>query len=172
MSRGRAGFTLLEVLGAVVILGLVGVSLITSSMNATILAGQARDRLVASLLADGVLADVELEAAAGRLIPGTSENERDGFQIAVTVSAADLGALTGGTPAEHERGEGPAAGLEDTRGAPPSLLELHVEVTDSSGLVVERTSFMFDGTASPELQALAPIDAGPAVDVDDGEAAQ
>ena len=164
MSRARTGFTLLEVLGAVVILGLVGVSLITSSMNATVLAGQARDRLVASLLADGVLADLELEAAAGRLVPGTSENDRDGFRIAVTVSAADLGPLARGTPAERDAG--PAALLEDTRGAPPSLLQLHVEVTDSGGLVVERTSFMFDGTASPELQALAPLEDGQ--DLDDG----
>ena len=93
MRGSRSGLTLLEVMGAVAILGLASVWLITPAMDATVRAGQARDRLNASLLADDVLAELETRAASEGIAPGTHESERDGFRISVTAVAADASAL-------------------------------------------------------------------------------
>ena len=147
--------TLLEVLGAVVILGLVGVSVITSSMDSSLDAAHARDLLTASLLADDALAELETRAAAGGIPLGTQETERDGFRIAVTTAAADVGALLAARQA-GDRELGPATLFQEPRSGRPALLELRVDVSLSGEVVTQRTSFAFDPTASSELQALAP----------------
>ena len=157
MSRTSSAFTLLEVMGAVVILGLLGTSLITSTMDSTYRAGQARDQLIASLLADDVLAELETRAADGGVAPGMEETDRDGFHITVTTAAADVSQLLAGR-GDGDRDLAPATLLEPKRGSRPALLELRVEITGPGGLVTERTSFAFDPGASPELQDLAPVE--------------
>ncbi len=162
MKRASAAFTLLEVMGAVVILGIVGVSLITSSMDSSHRARQARDRLTASLLADSALAEVESRAQAGGLTPGSQQDETpEGFAIVVETEAVDFASLAGGSLGERDRDAGPAVLLEAQRGQASSLMQIRVAVSDGSGgLVAERTSFIFDPTASADLQSLAPVEEG------------
>lgn len=155
--RRASGFTLLEVMGAVVILGIIGVSLITASMDSAYRAAQARDRMGTSLVADSLIAELETRARAGGLEPGTQHSQTDdGLEIVIETRPASLIELAAGALLERDRDDGPAELLEEQRGAPASLLQIHVQVTDPGGGVVERTGFVFDPAASEALQALAP----------------
>lgn len=156
MRKVSSGFTLLEVMGAVVILGIVGVSLITSSMDSSHRARQARDRLGASLLADSTLAAIETHTKSGGLTPGTQRDEtEDGYEIEIETQPANLAALAGGL-GEPEDEDDSAGLLSASSRGPAVLTQIHVRVTDPSGGVAERVSFVFDASVSPELQALAP----------------
>ena len=129
-------------------------------MDSVYRAGQARDRLETSLVADSRIAELETMALLGALEPGTRRDETaDGLEIVVEVWPASLAELAAGAWLERDRDDGPATLLEEQRGAPAALLQIHVVVTDPGGLVVERTGFVFDPAASEELQALAPADA-------------
>jgi prepilin-type N-terminal cleavage/methylation domain-containing protein len=81
------GFTLLEVLAAVAILGIAYITLGSSGIQGLQHEGEARRRLEASLLADSVLFDIE-DAIEWDVAPSLGEEEREegDFTIAVTVS--------------------------------------------------------------------------------------
>jgi prepilin-type N-terminal cleavage/methylation domain-containing protein len=86
MSSRRDGFTLLEVLAAVAILGIAYITLGSSGIQGLQHEGEARRRLEASLLADSVLSEIEAGLEAGAAPPlGEEESEADGFTIAVEV---------------------------------------------------------------------------------------
>jgi prepilin-type N-terminal cleavage/methylation domain-containing protein len=72
--RGREGFTLLEVLASVAILGIVFTLLSGVAARWLGAEGEARRRMQAALLADQALADLEAEVVAGR-VPPVGENE-------------------------------------------------------------------------------------------------
>ena len=61
----QRGFTLLEVLAAVAILGILYVVLADVAMQGLLSEGRSRRRLEASLLADQALSDIEIEMASG-----------------------------------------------------------------------------------------------------------
>jgi prepilin-type N-terminal cleavage/methylation domain-containing protein len=86
-SQRRAGFTLLEVLAAVAILGIAYITLGSSGIQGLQHEGEAKRRLQASLLADSALADVETQLEAGVTPPlGQEERETDGFKVSIEVS--------------------------------------------------------------------------------------
>jgi prepilin-type N-terminal cleavage/methylation domain-containing protein len=89
MSRpdpARAGFTLLEVLAAVAVLGILYVVLADVSIQGLRAEGRSRLRLEASLVADRWLSDLELAIEAGGVPDfGTAEDEEDIFRIATEV---------------------------------------------------------------------------------------
>jgi type II secretory pathway pseudopilin PulG len=151
-------------MGAVVILGIVGVSLITSSMDSSHRARQARDRMAASLLADSTLAAIETRGQLEGLTPGNQHDATDdGFEIDIAIQPADLAELAGdfGLAGGLDRGEGKSGSPDlfaTRRNAPAVLTQIHIRVTDPGGSIAERVSFVFDAAASPELQALAPVD--------------
>ena len=81
------GFTLLEVLAAVAILGIAYITLGSSGIQGLQHEGEARRRFEASLLADSVLSEIEAEIEAGVAPPlGDDEREEGDFKIAVKVA--------------------------------------------------------------------------------------
>jgi len=65
MRASTAGLTLIEVMGAVAIIGIVFLFLSTSAFNGIASEGRAQRLLEASLVADEVLADAETQAVLG-----------------------------------------------------------------------------------------------------------
>jgi prepilin-type N-terminal cleavage/methylation domain-containing protein len=158
MRPSERGFTLLEVMVAVAVLGIVVTLITRASVQGMQYAGDARDRLAASLLADRLLADLEIQVDQGvapRL--GGQEYEEEPYRASVTVSAFDpamvgLDALLAG----DDRGATLPAIFETTRGGAP-LLTAEVRVAWSDGIHeqhVERTTFLLLPEALPALLQL------------------
>ncbi len=83
----RGGFTLLEVMAAVAILGIAYITLGSSGIQGLQHEGEARRRFRASLLADSALAEIEAQLEAGVAPPlGQDEREDDGFKVAIEVT--------------------------------------------------------------------------------------
>jgi prepilin-type N-terminal cleavage/methylation domain-containing protein len=172
-TRQRAAFTLLEVMAAVAVLGLVYVVIARSAIEGLMWEGEAQRRLRASLLADRVLAELEGGLRAGGAPQlGRSELDEDGFAVLVEVTPFDplalgLAALFEALPEGHalaprERpgGTPPALLAPPSRGGAPALVSVYVRVAWTEGIseqAVTRTTFFFDPlAAAPELGALAP----------------
>jgi prepilin-type N-terminal cleavage/methylation domain-containing protein len=99
-SQGRPklrnpGFTLIEVLGAIAILGIWYVMLATLAMQGMQTVGESQRRLQASLLADEVLAEFELQTAQGQSIEVGSE-ERDEEPFSLEIEVIDISDDPGG----------------------------------------------------------------------------
>ncbi len=89
---GSPAFTLLEVLAAVAILGIVYVVLADVAMQGLYAEGRAKRRLEASLKADLYLSELEVEIEAGVVPPlgPLPELEEDGFRVAGEVRLFEL----------------------------------------------------------------------------------
>jgi prepilin-type N-terminal cleavage/methylation domain-containing protein len=152
----RHGFTLLEVLLAVGVLAMVYTVLAGSAMQALRAEGEANRRLRASLLADGILTEMEAELASGTAPQlGREEREEDEFTVTVEVSPLAL-AL------KQEAGTRPrSASLLSSgrRGDTSPLRQIQVKVAWVEGindLAVTRTSFALDmEAAAPLLEEVA-----------------
>ena len=87
MSRADRAFTLLEVLAAVALLGILYTTLARVSIEGLRAEGESRRRLQASLVADVILGEIETGLAAD-LVPEIGEEEREfeeyRIEIAVT----------------------------------------------------------------------------------------
>jgi hypothetical protein len=95
-ARGRAplGFTLLEVLGAVLVLGMLYSVLAEVAIQGLRAEGENRRRLEASLFADELLSEIEVSIVAGDVPPlGVSLEEDELYAIELEVSPIDTGAL-------------------------------------------------------------------------------
>lgn len=95
-ARGRAplGFTLLEVLGAVLVLGMLYSVLAEVAIQGLRAEGESRRRLEASLFADELLSEIEASIVAGDVPPlGVSLEEDEPYVIELEVSPIDTGAL-------------------------------------------------------------------------------
>jgi prepilin-type N-terminal cleavage/methylation domain-containing protein len=155
------GFTLLEVLVAVAVLGLLYTALAGVAIQGLRAEGESYRRLEASLLADSLLADIEVglgEGAPPRL--GREEDERDGFTIVTEVSAYEL-------PVQLEAPEGlpkGSASLFGGRTQESMIRRVDVSVSWTEGadeLSVRRTSFGLDlEQAAPLLEGLATAEDG------------
>ena len=161
MASRERGFTLLEVLVAVALLGLVVSVLAGSAIQGMGYEGDAARRMRASLLADRALWQVEAALKLGAPPqPGHEESlEAEEFRIIVDVqpldlSQAGLGALLvpapdaprAGSPEPSEDGAAAAAALMP-------LFQVFVRVSWVEGLrelEVTRSTFAFDGSAAAQ----------------------
>lgn len=155
-----AGFTLFEVMAAVLVLGMLYAVLANAAMQGLHSEGETRRRFQASLLADQALAALETQLTLG-VIPdsGTQEEAEDPYLVSVTVQPFDPSvlippdSLEGEARASHET---PAETLlvEPSSGNEGRLRRIDVRVTwEESGneRSVTRTTFAFDTSGLEEL---------------------
>lgn len=158
-GRARRGFTLFEVMAAVIVLGLLYSLLASSAIGGLRAEGTSRRRLEASLLADQGLYELEGQILLGSLPEiGSSEEELDEYFVTVNVQPFDP---TPFLPQETEERDAPTTRslLDPPANADESLLRiLEVVVSWSEGLDeyrVVRTTFAYDVAAvSPLLGSL------------------
>jgi prepilin-type N-terminal cleavage/methylation domain-containing protein len=174
-----AGFTLLEVLAAVAVLGLVYSVLATAAIQGLRAEGDAGRRLRASLLADQRITDIEAQVALGQTPEiGETEVEEDEFVVRTVVEPLDLdvgdtkaskrakerldravGArpkAAKGETGKGETGKGEAGTLLHPAGASkqPLLRRIDLRVAWADGEAeqsVRRTSFGLDMVAAAPL---------------------
>jgi len=155
----RAGFTLLEVMAAVAVLGLVYVVVARVAIQGLQTEGEASRRLRASLLADRTLSDLELELAGGAAPRvGETEASEEEFTVVVEVSPFDVGSILQDGAGEDQRPPASTSSLEllspSARGGVPTLLSVAARVTWIEGVSereVTRTTFVFDAEAAAPL---------------------
>jgi len=159
-----AGFTLLEVLGAVAIIGVAFTLLARANIEGLRAEGIARRQLEASLLADRTLAGLEAQLQDG-VVPdlGSREDLVEGYRVEVEVTPLeiDLPPLTEPVPEGFgEEDSGPsllapaAGGTPGGRGAPALLRRVRVEVAWSEGVSersVLRETLVFDVAGAQAL---------------------
>ena len=158
------GFTLLEVLAAVAVLGLVYVVVARGAIQGLQTEGDAGRRLRASLLADRTLNELELALAAGSAPRvGESESSEEEFAVVVEVTPFDVASLLEAATSEADRPAASAASLEllkpSVRGGAPTLLSIVVRVAWIEGISAQeitRTSFAFDAEAAAPLLETIP----------------
>jgi prepilin-type N-terminal cleavage/methylation domain-containing protein len=165
-SRPRnAAFTLLEVLAAVAVVGLVYWVLFAMAIDAVGAEGDAQRRLRASLLADRALGEVE-GLLAGGISPqiGRTESDEDPYRIEVEIAPYGL-AQVAARIVEQRKAEKrggsrvpePALLVAPSQGPAP-LLSIAVRVSWQEGsreAEVRRTSFGFDPVAAAPILAAA-----------------
>jgi prepilin-type N-terminal cleavage/methylation domain-containing protein len=89
-ARRRAGFTLFEVMAAVLVLGVLYTVLADVAMRGLRSEGESRRRTEASLLADRFLSELEMQLALGQIPPsGEQEEEVEPFRVGVRVAPYD-----------------------------------------------------------------------------------
>jgi prepilin-type N-terminal cleavage/methylation domain-containing protein len=161
----RAGFTLLEVMAAVAVVGIVYIVVAGSAMQGLRTEGDASRRLRASLLADRVLSELELQQAGGSsLPPGETETTEGEFTILVEVSPFDVTSVLPKPTKEERAPARSAASFEllspGLPGGVATLLSIAIRVTWIEGTSEEevtRQSFAFDlGAAAPLLEQIPP----------------
>lgn len=169
MRRAERGLTLLEVLGAVALLGILYTVLAGNAIEGLRSEGESRRRLEASLLADERMASIELELASGVAPPlGDRSDEEDGFTVETRVRPFEPPPAP--PPAGPQQPHSLAARRAEARQKPaPSLFSapaspavpsplrtIEVVVRWQEGLdarEVRRTTYALDGEATSELFA-------------------
>jgi prepilin-type N-terminal cleavage/methylation domain-containing protein len=156
-GRGR-GFTLLEVLAAVAILGIWYMVAATIAMQGLRAEGQSQRQIRASLIADGVLADLESDFALASPPPAQDdETEQGDFTIRVEIKPYEL-TLPG--TAQTKNAPTPALEKLSGSGGHSVLSQVRVEVRWADGVdeqSVIRETFGLDlGPAVAALQAATP----------------
>ena len=157
VPRSRpSAFTLLEVLAAVAILGIVYIVLADVTMQGLFAEGRAKRRLEASLKADLHLSELEVQLEAGVVPPvgPLAELEEDGFRVTgeVRIFALPLPPQPGEVPKE--------AGSTATASTLDALREIELNVSWEEAQEeqrVVRITYALDATAVPA----APADAVP-----------
>jgi prepilin-type N-terminal cleavage/methylation domain-containing protein len=155
------GFTLIEVLAAVLVLGVLYTVLAGVAIEGLHAEGTSMRRLEASLLADRLLVTLEEQIAAGSIPPiGVQEEEEDIFDLVISVRELDLESITPPEPDGSDREvqrAGTASLFGNDSGTQPSRLrEIDVRISWlelDRELYVQRTSYAFDATG---LEGLFP----------------
>jgi prepilin-type N-terminal cleavage/methylation domain-containing protein len=129
MRRSDAGFTLLEVMAAVAVVGIVFTVLARAENEGLLEEGVSKRRLEASLLADQVLSDFEEQIATGTAPEiGQTEFDEGNFHVLVDVTAFDL---AGVIPAREETPAADTGSARETSpGAVPSVAASAVRAVD------------------------------------------
>jgi hypothetical protein len=174
MRRAESGLTLLEILGAVALLGILYTVLAGKAIVGVRAEGESRRRLEASLLADDRLTEIELALAAGTgPTLGRTEEEVDGFTVVTEVRPFEPP-----PPAQPAGGDAPSLAARRARaaagatasgdaapslfaasrapGADPPLRTIELAVAWTEGIYereVRRTTFFLDATAVEALFA-------------------
>jgi prepilin-type N-terminal cleavage/methylation domain-containing protein len=155
-NRSARGFTLFEVMAAVLVLGLMYTILAQSAIEGVRSEGVSRRRMEASLLADERLSDIETAIQSG-IAPevGESEEEVDDFVVRLDVVPFDATAYLG---EEVEIAEG-AKSLLDPSGAALRLVDLRVSWLEvDREFEVRRTTFAYDNQLVAELSGASPAE--------------
>ncbi|HET6304326.1 MAG TPA: type II secretion system protein [Myxococcota bacterium] len=158
-AAAHAAFTLLEVLVAVGVLGLLYTVLAGIAMQGLRAEGESGRELRASLLADGALA--ELETSGDFRVAPPVEREEEDFVVTVEVAPFELELPASRRRERGERAKEPTVSLiHGGPGSPASpLRRIEVTVSWSEGVFereVRRTSFALDPeAAAPILESLA-----------------
>jgi prepilin-type N-terminal cleavage/methylation domain-containing protein len=153
----RSGFTLLEVLVAVALLGVVVSVLARSSIEGMSYEGDAARRTRASLLADRALFRVEAGLELGPPAALHEESEEGEFQINLDVQPIELGpggldALLGAPEEKPGAGERAGAGAK-VPSVGLALFRVLVSVSWLEGLheqSVTRSTFAYDASAAAQ----------------------
>ncbi len=177
--RTKGGFTLLEVLAAVLIVGMVFPMLARMHTQGLRAAATAARRLEASLLADRSVAEIEAQLAGGSAPQvGRDEREEDGFRIEVEVTPLEfeLAALPeelAATPRPGDEAQGNSLLATPDSGRVTPLRHVHIAVAWQEGVFEEsvvRDTFVFDtASVSGTLEGLQ--DTPPAPRDENGEGA-
>jgi prepilin-type N-terminal cleavage/methylation domain-containing protein len=158
--RASHGFTLLEVLAAVAVIGVAFTSLAAWNIDGLRAESRAQSRLQASLVADQALADFESELAAGTTPPiGRLERELDGYAVRLEIESLELALedppTTPGAPRiQGEEAAGPTliAPPGSRRDTPLRLVRITVGFGDEGARdSVVRETFAFDAEAVATL---------------------
>jgi prepilin-type N-terminal cleavage/methylation domain-containing protein len=89
-ARARAGFTLFEVMAAVLVLGIVYAVLAQAAIRGLRSEGISRRRVEASLIADRFLADLESQVELGEVpVSGQNQQDVDVYHVDVRVESFD-----------------------------------------------------------------------------------
>ena len=180
MPARRRGFTLFEVMAAVLVLGLIFSVLAEVTIQGLRAEGSSRRRLEASLLADEVLHDLEGQLLAGAFPEvGSSEQELGDYRVTVDVEPFDPSpylALQSGADeadgADRDReSEIPSLLAPPANGEPGLIRTFQVAVHWSEGFdehKVRRTTFAYDVAALASYVEAAGGAAGGAASGDSG----
>jgi prepilin-type N-terminal cleavage/methylation domain-containing protein len=153
------GFTLIEVLGAVLVLGVLYTVLAGVAIEGLRAEGTSMRRIEASLRADRLLVELEEQIASGSMPPiGVLEEEEDIFDLTIAVRELDLASITPPEPAGSDREvqrAGTASLFGNESGTQPSRLrEIDVRIAWLEGdreFSVQRTSYGFDASGLEDL---------------------
>lgn len=164
----QTGFTLIEVLGAVAILGLSYIMLATSAIQGLRMIGESQRRIEASLLADQTLVEFELAIELGQPIDVGYE-EREAGPFVVEIEILDMLEQYAAEPTDDEpqdlvaflvaEGNGPFAPLHELNLLLGYLREVHITVRwqdAADEIEVTRTAYLYDQKASSEDQLASP----------------
>ena len=154
MRRAERALTLLEVMAAVALLGIVYTFLAKAATQGVRSEADSRRRMEASLLADATLAEIETRLAFGEALQlELTEEEDKGFRVSVEVTpfqlAAELAGKLAGTAPDAPSAFG-AAGAD----APSLVQRVEVRVVWDDGIFersAERVTFAFDTQAAQAL---------------------
>lgn len=162
--RAELGLTLLEVMAAVALLGILYAYLAKAASQGILISGDSRWRLEASLVADEEMVALERQLLEGApLEPGSSEAEQDRFRITREIEPYSL-VLPEPAP---EKAPGKAAAGESLLGSgdpsdPGILRRVKIRVIWFDGIdeqSLERVTFAYDASAVLQM-----IDSGPIAD--------
>ncbi len=138
MTRAsERGMTLIEVMGAVMIVGIWFLVLSTSAIRGVVAEGNAQQLLEASLVADEALADAETQALLGLPIDldASEYGDLDGDGVPeylVEIELEPYDPLSEFTPASGGVGGAPFVDPRDTSsaaaGSPLAIQQLHIDV--------------------------------------------
>lgn len=158
------GFTLLEVMAAVAVLGLVYIVVARGAIQGLQTEGDAGRRLRASLLADRTLSELELALAVGSgPSVGETQHSEEEFAVVVEVTPFDVASLLEAAALGEGRPAASTASPQllkpSVRGGVPTLLSIVVRVAWIEGISareITRTSFAFDAEAAAPLLETIP----------------
>jgi prepilin-type N-terminal cleavage/methylation domain-containing protein len=168
-SRLDCGFTLFEVLAAILIFGLLYTVLAEVAIRSVFAEGNTGRRLRASLVADRAIVEVEAQLEQGIAPPlGETETDDGEFRVRTSVTPFDASAFDAEPEAAPaDAGAAPSAPSLLTPSGPtqaPALLTIAVVVSWTDGLLersVYRTTYALNfEAAAPLLAAIQPAEVG------------
>jgi prepilin-type N-terminal cleavage/methylation domain-containing protein len=154
MRRAERALTLLEVLAAVALVGILYTFLAKAAAQGIRSEADSRRRMEASLLADKTLAEIETRLAAGETLQlERTETESDDFRVSVEVTPFELPPELAGAAAETGSVVPGTPGANDAN-APNLLQRVEVRVVWDDGIFERSTELLTFAIDTQGAQAL------------------